>query len=56
MNDGLSSDSDTALPQQTQTDNDASGSPQRVAVRLDRTSPMESQPGDEKLRGYMPRS
>ena len=33
-------------PRQTQTDNDASGNPQRVAVRLDRTSPTASQPGD----------
>ena len=45
-NDGLSSDSDAASPRQTQTDNDASGSPQRVAGRLDRTSPTKSHTGD----------
>ncbi len=32
-NNDFSSDSDAALPRQTQTDNDASGSPQRVAGR-----------------------
>ena len=31
--DGVFSDSDAASPRQTQTDNDASGSPQRVAGR-----------------------
>ncbi|PAK18781.1 hypothetical protein CJO36_10955 [Megasphaera elsdenii] len=31
-------------PRQTQTDNDASGCPQRVAGRLYRTAPTESQP------------
>ena len=36
---GLSSDSDAALPRQTQTENDASGSPQRVAGRLYRPAP-----------------
>ena len=30
---GFSSDSDAAAPRQTQTDNDASGNPQRVAGR-----------------------
>ena len=33
-------------PRQPQTDNDASGNPQRVAGRLYRTAPTESQPGD----------
>ena len=31
---GFSTDSDAATPRQTQTDNDASGNPQRVAGRL----------------------
>ena len=34
-------------PRQTQADNDASGNPQRVAGRLDRTSPTISHTGDE---------
>ena len=39
-------DSDAAVRRQTQTDNDASGSPPRVAGRLYRPAPTESQPGD----------
>ena len=37
-------------PRQTQTDNDASGSPQRVAGRLARTSPTISHTGDGNER------
>ena len=46
-NHGFSADSDAASPQQTQTDDDASGYPQRVAGRLNRTSPTKSHTGDE---------
>ena len=42
---GLSSDSNAASPRQTQTDNDASGKPQRVAGRLVQDVPYELRPG-----------
>ena len=39
---GFSSDSDAAAPRQTQTDNDASGNPQRVAGRPQQLSVQET--------------
>ena len=44
------SDSDAAARRQTQADDDASGSPQRVAGRLARTSPTISHTGDGNER------
>ena len=50
------SDSNAAVtPRRAQTDNDASGNPQRVAGRLPRTAPTESQPGDKRIHGLWPR-